>query len=752
VLKHTKASEVCDQLKELLGVESKPGVARRAKPADRSPDEARRMAMMGGPGMPPQPMPQPQPQPGQPGMPGMPGGPSKPKLEVSLTPNEHDNSIIAVAPPDKMILIAQAVKAIDVASNEGQSLLGTAHRWQVYRLASLEPDALIQTLEDIGNLDPGTRLQADKKNRAIVAYAALADHVQIRSLIDRLDGSAREFYVIPLRRLEAEYVAGTIEFMMTGERGEKKQQSRPRYYYYSPYDYGGSSSQKQEETADKFRVEPDIERNRLILWANPIELQDVQKLLEKLGENTGAGDSPTIRVLELGPGKETEELLERVRRHWPSVSPNPLVLPPPEPPKEPEKEKPATAPLKKESPPSPRTAAAESLRMPNLVPTEGASTAAVALAPPATEASKQPPQSAPPGEPAKAAPAAGPSPPSPAGPPSRVGAAPPGGPTPKAAPAEGPLPPVTITRTPDGKLMITSLDTRALDRLEDLVTQLSPAYKTDYQIFKLKFALASSVATVLKEIFKEGQQQRVPLWMQIEYGLGDGDKDRGRLSRRRPLKIVSEYDTNSILVQGADASQLKTIKELIEFYDKPEPPDAQSVHQTEKFVLKWSKAETVAETIKDLYRDLLSPKDKALAGQQPQEQRRPFIYLFDETSGEGESQKRPRFQGLLSIGVDKVSNTLVVSAPPYLMKEVSKLIRELDEAAQPAEAVSVVKIGPGVSSQSIEAAVSKLMGNGAGGGAGRARPGMGRPGQPGEHPPGQSGDHGGGDRGGRRGR
>ena len=236
--------------------------------------------------------------------------------------------------------------------------------------------------------------------------------------------------------------------------------------------------------------------------------------------------------------------------------------------------------------------------------------------------------------------------------------------------------------------------------------------------------------------------------------MGDGsDKDRGRLSKKRPLKIVSEYDTNSILVQGADASQLRTIKDLVEFYDKPEPPDAQSVHQTEKFVLRWTKAEVVAETIKDLYRDLLSPKDKALSGQQQDQQRRPFVIpLFDDSSGEGEAQKRPRFQGLLSIGIDKLSNTLIVSAPPYLMKEVSKLIKDLDEAAMPTESISVVKVGPGVSSKQIQEAVSRAMGDGSQGGPRRTKPGVGQPGQPGQpgdHNHGQPGDQGG--RGGRRG-
>ncbi len=109
--------------------------------------------------------------------------------------------------------------------------------------------------------------------------------------------------------------------------------------------------------------------------------------------------------------------------------------------------------------------------------------------------------------------------------------------------------------------------------------------------------------------------------MQIEYGIGrrfgQGPGQRP-VVQSPPVKIVSELDTNSILVQGADASQLKSIKELIEFYDKPEAPDAQSVHQTKKFILQWSRADVVADTIKDLYRDLLSPKDKALSNPQDQ--------------------------------------------------------------------------------------------------------------------------------------
>ena len=47
--------------------------------------------------------------------------------------------------------------------------------------------------------------------------------------------------------------------------------------------------------------------------------------------------------------------------------------------------------------------------------------------------------------------------------------------------------------------------------------------------------------------------------------------------------------------------------------------------------------------------------------------------------GANYASRIPQFKGLLSIGVEEKSNTLVVSAPVYLIKDVMKLIREVDE-------------------------------------------------------------------------
>ena len=108
-------------------------------------------------------------------------------------------------------------------------------RMQIYRLATMNPQPLVKTLHAIGNLDLDTRLEVDEAKKAIIAYATLADHVTIQALIDKLDGTGRRFEVIRLRRLDAEYVAGTIQHMFLGGEEEPKSGNSSRYFgYFGP--------------------------------------------------------------------------------------------------------------------------------------------------------------------------------------------------------------------------------------------------------------------------------------------------------------------------------------------------------------------------------------------------------------------------------------------------------------------------------------------------------------------------------------
>jgi type II secretory pathway component GspD/PulD (secretin) len=118
----------------------------------------------------------------------------------------------------------------------------------------------------------------------------------------------------------------------------------------------------------------------------------------------------------------------------------------------------------------------------------------------------------------------------------------------------------------------------------------------------------------------------------------------------------------------------------------------------------------IAETVKEVYRDLLSANDKALANnQQKNMPERSYTYVYD-SSGSDEERKTPSFKGMLSLGVDDLSNTLIVSAPAYFITDVLQVIETLDRAAEPTtETVEVISLDKGVSAPELQKTLMKIL-------------------------------------------
>ncbi|MBI3466536.1 MAG: hypothetical protein HY000_26275 [Planctomycetes bacterium] len=660
-LRYTRAAEVLEILQSLLGIEKK----KEDNTAAMSPQErmmAQQQAMM---------MAQQQAQ--MQGRPGAGGSDKKDESKVYLAINTRENSVLANAPPDKMAIIEQAVSAMDVPHDQSQSLLANMPRLQIYRLTGVDPQTIVKVLQDLGGLDPNTRMEVDTKNKAIVAYAPLIDHVMIRSLIDKLDGTGRKFEVVQLRRLSAEYVAGSILLLMRGPEPSNNRRASYPYYFFDPY---GRNSSQQEESTDRFQVEADIEHNRLLLRASDAEMAEVHALLVKLGEIPPEGrNTNTVRVVPAMPGEEAQRLLEQIERLWPSVAPNPLDIEKPQPAPEPAAAAPATT---SQPPVGNSTAIPESQnRIGNIILAAQVETLANDQQP----ESKSVPEASARGE------------------------------------SAGSPPPVKITVGPQG-LIVTSRDTAALDRLEELLANILPQ-RGSFKVFTLKHTYAKDVAYLLEDIFKPGEQNKSDksdMFNRFFYGYVTPPAEPGRssLARRRPLAFIPDPVTNTVLVQGADADQLTEIEWLIQLYDRVEPPDSNSVRRTKMFTLHSASAKQVAEVVKDVYRDLLSPNDKALLSsmpQQPQQGRQredgytSIWDLFAESSEE--EQKVPRFKGMLSVGVDDKTNTMVVSAPQLLLNDIERMIDDLDKAAEPNRPVlHVLRLGqPGAATQ-IQQALS----------------------------------------------
>jgi len=573
---------------------------------------------------------------------------------------------------------------------------------RVYRLNTLDPEPLVKTLTDMDALGVHASLQADKASKSIVAYASAEDHAKIQELVDRLDSIGRSFEVVQLRRLQADSVAGTIQFMMNA--AEEKSQANPYDYYFPYFDRGRSSNEKKDSG---FKIDADIENNRLLLLANAAEMAEVMNLLVKLGEiPPEEGDPSTLRVLDSIPGEELEKLLRQVEKVWPGVSPNPLILP--EAGQKKSGVEGGSPPADRQQPPKKNTAArpvGAAVRFAQLETTSSGAAASQAAA------------DAKPGAGAESAASDGatrsanPAPVEAAGGAEAAGKAETGK---REEESSGGRSPVSISVGADGRLVISSQDTRALDRLEQLLATLAPPHP-DFQIFQLKYAWAYSVALTLQDIFaeKEKDQGRGRDYFFYDYYYRNDNKkadDSLRLSKRRPLKFISDSQSNSVLVQNADPAQLRMIGDLIKFYDQPEPSDSQSIRKTEVFSVRYSKASVIAETVKDVYRDLLSSNDKALANAQQRgaAPERSYTYIYD--ASDTEERKTPSFKGLLSLGVDDLSNTLIVSAPAYFIADVLKVIEALDKAAEPAsETVEVLSLGDGVSAEHVQKTLIKIL-------------------------------------------
>ena len=245
--------------------------------------------------------------------------------------------------------------------------------------------------------------------------------------------------------------------------------------------------------------------------------------------------------------------------------------------------------------------------------------------------------------------------------------------------------------------------------------------KRDYKVFYLKHpsTWAYSVELSLKEFFevekkKSGSDYNPYFGIRMDSGNKDAAR---RLSKRKTLKIISDSDSGTILVQGATQEQLKTIEDLIKIYDTPPSTDGKQVRKTQIFTLKYSKATVVGEAIKDVYRDLLSSNDKAYQnqqqnkdGQKPAAPDRSYTFIYGDVGGDDKSkQETPvKFKGLVSLGVDEISNTIIVSAPDSMLQNISELIDQLDRAARPTNSVQVVKLDGRINSIDLQKRLSKI--------------------------------------------
>lgn len=151
-----------------------------------------------------------------------------------------------------------------------------------------------------------------------------------------------------------------------------------------------------------------------------------------------------------------------------------------------------------------------------------------------------------------------------------------------------------------------------------------------------------------------------------------------------------------------------------------EPVNKRRMRYTKLVNVEYGDAEQIAETIKEAYRDLLSSNDKTFnkngpggggpgggraagQGQKSSGRESQGSGLVDSENGRDGGDVDFSFKGKLSMGIDSVGNTLLVSAEGEpLLELVVEMIRKLDIAAKPAGDMQIISVPGNTSSDSIE--------------------------------------------------
>lgn len=269
-------------------------------------------------------------------------------------------------------------------------------------------------------------------------------------------------------------------------------------------------------------------------------------------------------------------------------------------------------------------------------------------------------------------------------------------------------PPVRITVDKAGNLVLQSDDPAALDRLEEIMRNNRPPRKP-YDVFEIQHASASWIKLSLVEYF-EDEDNNDNFGYRFFYGFNDDEKDKSRqLGDKAELRFISDIDTNTIVVIGADDLDRQTIKELIALWDVPEKPsETDNARYTKLVRVKYSRADAIANALKEAYRDLLSANDKTFQEGDDDKGKR---NSGDGGGGVGAGGGLTfSFKGRLSLGVDTITNSILVSAEGEdLLGVIIDMITELDEAARPEGGFEVYKLPAGVNGKSVKEALMRML-------------------------------------------
>lgn len=224
------------------------------------------------------------------------------------------------------------------------------------------------------------------------------------------------------------------------------------------------------------------------------------------------------------------------------------------------------------------------------------------------------------------------------------------------------LPAVVIIPGGD-RITIASEDKAALDQLETLLrTTFSRSVSQrnrDFSVYQLRNAGAEDVSETLESVYTS----------------------RAGLLAFGSVVIVPETRLNALIVYGSRTDRDR-IEQLLEILDTEKLPDSGRVFRTEVIEVRHADAGEIEDVIQGVYRTELSAGGSRRAIEIPAGIDSSVASVLRQINAQSSAP-------LLTVEVQRETNSLVLKAPQNLIEEISELIRQLDASSMSSRARSV---------------------------------------------------------------
>lgn len=640
--------------------------------------------------------------------------------DISVSTDPLGTRIFVHGKPDKIEIIQNLVEKLDQDVTPGTGSAAVRREQPELKAHSVGAANLQMVYDVLQTLLAGQDLRLAKENssNSIVVYATSSVHQLVAETITRLEGEAVDFEIIELKGVDPQY-AVTLISQMFGTS--------------APATSSNSSQSATAQTTvnvDAPRVDADPVNMRLFVRGKKSQIAAIRNIIDKLSQPNVMNRGMT-RLLPY-QGTDALRAIETLKRFWPGENPIQVYAPNgAEDSTVREVELSPTRPL--ETTPGPDLtpdASVPELRDPD--PRRGSRETGT------RERSSRPAKdrTAERAKPAQAVltslldetgaaePEAGTSNESEEGRPETQASEAPVD-KPQEQPGAEKVPadakptkaPIIIQMTPQG-ILIQSEDLEALNRFEEIFRTIAGPqdgpFGRQLAVFYLKYAMAEDANRLLAELMGGktstsgsggGLLNQVTSnvlgggLLGLMAGGGGSSNSGATVVSIGSTTIVPDPRLNRLIVQGT-AADIANIEAHLRVIDKQGSiTDVETRGIPHIVQLQYTTADEAARVIRDAYASRIE-------GNQQRNQN-PQVELFRALANRGNQQQNQSQEPKMTLAVDARSNSLVITAPEPLFREVAALIRILDQqGAQPTETYQVKTL-----KNTNGAVVSRMIGN-----------------------------------------